>query len=88
VSGDRFEEFIRRAQAAQAAVDAIIADANAAHAMFASMRTEELERLRTAHRRDLETAETPESLTFGAGRLALIDAVLKTRAATPTKGRS
>jgi hypothetical protein len=83
VSTDRFEEFIRRAQAAQAAVDAIIADANAAHALFASLRTDELQRLREAHRTDLETVQTPEGLAFGAGRLALIEAVLKTRQSEP-----
>lgn len=77
------EEFVRRGQAAQTAVDTIIADAQEAHALYHTMRTEELLRLQAAHQADQADATTPQSLAFGAGRLALIAAVLKERGVHP-----
>jgi hypothetical protein len=61
---------------------AFIADARTAHALFESMRTQELVDLQAAHEADLAHATTPEGIAFGAGRLALIAAVLKARGET------
>jgi hypothetical protein len=58
---------------------AAILDARTAYAAFQSMRTEELLRLQIAHQVDQEHATMPEGIAFGAGRLALIAAVLKSR---------
>jgi hypothetical protein len=58
---------------------AFVADARTAQALFESMRTPDLLVLRAAHEGDLANATTPESIAFGAGRLALIAAVLKAR---------
>jgi|KBSMisStandDraft_5_1062788.scaffolds.fasta_scaffold00317_22 hypothetical protein len=54
-------------------------DARLAHTLFITMRTEELRHLLAAHHTDLAHATTPESIAFGGGRIALIEAVLKTR---------
>ena len=61
---------------------AFVADARTAHALFESMRIGELLDLQAAHEMDLSHASTPESIAFGAGRLALIAAVLKARRST------
>lgn len=58
---------------------AFVADAHEAHAVFESMRTPALLALQAAHHADQAQATRPESLVFGAGRLALIAAVLKAR---------
>lgn len=76
---DDLYAFVRRGQAAQSAVDAIIADAQQAHALYVTMRTEELLHLQAAHEADAAGASTPQGIAFGAGRLALIAAVLKLR---------
>lgn len=52
------------------------------HAMYRRMTTEALRSLQAAFELDLQTATRPESIAFGAGRLALITDVLKTREAT------
>lgn len=56
-----------------------VTDARVAHALFVTMHTEQLRELRAAHLLDLQFATTPESIAFGAGRIALIDAVLTAR---------
>lgn len=61
---------------------AFVADARTAHALFESMPTKELLVLQAAHTLDQADATTPESIAFGAGRLALIAAVLKARSST------
>jgi len=58
-------------------------DAREALALFESMRTDELLMLQRAHQADQAEATEPESIVFGAGRLALIAMVLKKRNATP-----
>jgi hypothetical protein len=56
-----------------------IADARSAYELFASMATTELLALQAAPLADQAVATTPESLAFGAGRLALIAAALAAR---------
>jgi hypothetical protein len=86
---DPLTAFVRRGQAAQAAVDSLLsthlatADARAAYDLFSTMRTDELRDLLAAHQLDSKAATTPEAIAFGAGRQALITAVLKTRAKSP-----
>jgi hypothetical protein len=58
---------------------AAILDARAAYAHYETMPTDALERCRLAHQVDQAHATTPESIAFGAGRLALIAAVLHKR---------
>jgi hypothetical protein len=58
---------------------AFVADARQAHALYESMRTKELVDGFVRGLQDLAHASTPESIAFGAGRLALIAAVLKAR---------
>lgn len=60
---------------------AAIQDARTAYQGYESMRTDELLQLQANHQSDQARATTPESLAFGGGRLALIAAVLTTRAA-------
>jgi len=59
--------------------DAYVADAREAHALYETMRTDQLLDLRAAFEADQAKATMPESIAFGAGRLALIAAVLKAR---------
>jgi len=59
--------------------DALIDDARAAWTLFQGMSTEALHGLQAAHTLDQAAATRPESLVFGAGRLALIAAVLRER---------
>jgi hypothetical protein len=56
-------------------------DACKAFALFESMGTDELLQLQEAHQMDQAQAANPESIVFGAGRLALIAEVLKRRRA-------
>jgi hypothetical protein len=56
-----------------------VVDAREAFVLYESMRTDELRQLWQAHMLDAQHATTPESIAFGAGRLALIAAVLKAR---------
>jgi hypothetical protein len=85
---DPLAAFVRRGQAAQTAGDSLLSthlatvDARAAYDLYSTMRTDALRELLAAHRRDSEGATTPEAIAFGAGRQALIAAVLKTRAAS------
>jgi hypothetical protein len=62
---------------------AYVADVRRAHAVFENMRTAALLELQAAHEADQAHATTPESIAFGAGRLALIAVVLKARAVEP-----
>lgn len=65
-----------------------VTDAREAYVLFESMRTPELLDLQVAHQADLMDATKPESIAFGAGRLALIAAVLKARDdSVPFRGR-
>lgn len=63
---------------------AYVADARGAFRLYESMRTEELLHLQAAFTLDQARATQPESVAFGAGRLALIAFVLKGRGVTPT----
>lgn len=68
-----------------------VADARAAYALYQAMRTEDLLNLQEAHTLDVAAATTPEAIAFGAGRLALIAAVLSQRGAavlTTTKNNA
>lgn len=88
-------EFVRRGRAAQAAVDRLtpgftrsgtdlpVGDAHAAYALFRTMQTRDLRDLAAAHRLDLAGATSPETIVFCGGRIALIEAVLKTRGDDP-----
>lgn len=58
---------------------AYVADAREAHALYESMPTRELHDLQAVFTRDLAHAVRPETIAFGAGRLALIAAVLTAR---------
>jgi hypothetical protein len=60
-------------------LDDFIVEARSVYAVFVSMTTQELLDLQAAHLVDQAVATTPESLAFGAGRLALIAAALKAR---------
>jgi len=59
--------------------DAYVADARETYALYETMATEQLLTLRNAFEMDTADATAPETIAFGAGRLALIAAVLKTR---------
>ncbi len=65
---------------AEELLQAAVIDARAAYAVYESMPTHELLRVQLAHQGDQAAATTPEGIAFGGGRLALIAAVLKTRA--------
>lgn len=62
---------------------AYVQDARGAFALYTSMRTAELLDLQSAFELDMAAASMPESIAFGAGRLALIAAALRTRTDLP-----
>ena len=65
---------------------AYVRDACEAYRLFESMGTKELLDLQAAHRLDQAHQTRPESIAFGAGRLALIAAVLKAREGDLARG--
>jgi hypothetical protein len=56
-----------------------IRDAREAHALYDAMTTPDLEGHRAQFEADRTRASTPEAIAFCAGRLAIIDAILKGR---------
>lgn len=61
--------------------DVYVAEARETYALYETMRTDELLDLQAALEHDTAAATAPETIAFGAGRLALIAAVLKGRGA-------